>query len=122
MSEAQNGGGAEEDQSQPHAERFGHYEDAAKQAMIGHPLPGENLDTPYLEDAQMWLSVYTELLEFKETLIRDTDDALRTISAPGREEVSKTDAVILAAEAQRFRQRRSLWERRCDELGPAPGG
>jgi hypothetical protein len=43
---------------------------------------------------------------------------LNTISAPGREEVGKTDAMILAAEAQRFRQRISLWEHRCQELTP----
>jgi hypothetical protein len=99
-----------------HAERFSHYEEAAKLAMIAHPLPGEDLSTPYLEDAQMWLAVYTELLEFKQTLLRDTGQALDTISSAGREEVGKTDAVILAAEAQRFRQRVSLWERRCEEL------
>lgn len=99
-----------------HAHRFSHYEEAAKLAMTAHPLPGEDLGTPYLEDAQMWLAVYTELLAFKETLLRDTDNALETISTAGREEVGKTDAVILAAEAQRFRQRLSLWERRCEEL------
>ena len=108
--------------AEPHAERISHYEKAAEQAVIGPPLPGEDLDTPYLEDAQMWHSVYTELLEFKRTLIRDTDEALRRLSTPGREEVSKTDAVILAAEAQRFRQRLSLWERRCAELGPRDAG
>ena len=104
------------DLSEHHAHRFSHYEEAAKLAMVAHPLPGEDLGTPYLEDAQMWVGVYTELLEFKETLLRDTGNALDTISAPGREEVGKTDAVILAAEAQRFRQRLSLWERRCEEL------
>ena len=38
--------------------------------------PGEDLQTPYLEDAQLWLGVYTELLEFKERLLRDTSHAL----------------------------------------------
>jgi hypothetical protein len=104
------------DPSDHHAHRFSHYEEAAKLAMIAHPLPGEDLSTPYLEDAQMWVAVYTELLAFKETLLRDTGHALDSISTPGREEVNKTDAVILTAEAQRFRQRLSLWERRCDEL------
>ena len=87
---------------------------------MAHPLPGEDLGTPYLEDAQMWLGVYTELLQFKETLLRDTGHALDTISDPGREEVDKTDAVILAAEAQRFRQRLALWQRRCEELAAKP--
>ncbi len=106
------------DPNGPHAERFSHYQEAARLAMIGPPMTGEDLGTSYLEDAQMWLAVYTELLEFKEALLRDTDHALRTLSAPGREEVGKTDAVIMDAEAQRFRHRLSLWERRCEELAP----
>jgi hypothetical protein len=107
-----------DDLKEHHAHRFSHYEEAAKLAMVAHPLPGEDLQTPYLEDAQMWLSVYTELLEFKETLLRDTSHALDSMAPPGREEVGKTDAVILDAEAQRFRQRLSLWKRRCEELAP----
>ncbi|MDQ6847822.1 MAG: hypothetical protein M3019_09635 [Candidatus Dormibacteraeota bacterium] len=107
---------SDDDLTEHHAHRFSHYEEAAKLAMAAHPLPGENIDTPYLEDAQMWLGVYTELLAFKETLLRDTGHALAALSAPGREEVGKTDKVVLDAEARRFRQRLSLWERRCEEL------
>ena len=101
-----------------HAHRFSHYEEAAKLAMVGHPLPGEDIKTPYLEDAQLWVGVYTELLEFKEKLLHDTSHALDTISTAGREEVAKTDAVILDAEAQRFRQRLALWKKRREELAP----
>lgn len=102
----------------PHATRISHYQEAAQLAVAAHPLPGEDLASPYLEDAQMWLRVYGELLAFKETLIRDTNSALQTLSTPGREEVSQTDAVILAAEAERFRNRIDLWNRRCQELTP----
>lgn len=104
--------------SEHHAHRFSHYEEAAKLAIVAHPLPGEDLTTPYLEDAQLWFGVYTELLEFKERLLSDTSHALSTISSAGREEVGKTDAVILDAEAQRFRQRLALWKKRCEELAP----
>lgn len=103
-----------------HAHRFSHYQEAAKLAMVGHPLPGEDLTTPYLDDAQMWFGVYTELLEFKEKLLSDTGHALATISTAGREEVAKTDAVILDAEAQRFRNRLAMWKKRCQELAPKP--
>ncbi len=63
----------------PHKTRISHYQDAAQLAVVGHPLPGEDLASPYLEDAQMWLRVYGELLAFKETLIADTDKALETL-------------------------------------------
>ncbi len=100
----------------PHAERFAHYEAAARLSVEAHPLPGEDLRTPHLEDAQMWHRVYSELLAFKETLIRDTQRALEALSTPGREEVRNTDALVLEAEANRFRQRLSQWKTRCQEL------
>jgi hypothetical protein len=100
----------------PHAQRFIQYENAAQLAVLAHPLPGEDLDTTFVDDAHLWLRVYTELLEFKETLMRDTEHALRTIAEAGREEVARTDAVILKAEAQRFRHRLALWKNRCEEL------
>lgn len=100
----------------PHGPRINHYEHAAKEAVVAHPLPGEDLDTAYLEDAQMWVTVYRELLAFKETLIDDTNRALTTMPQVACEEVRATDAVILAAEAQRFRNRLALWEARCVEL------
>lgn len=101
----------------PHAARFGMYASAAEQAASAHPLAGEDLGTPYLEDAQMWHAVYTELLTFKERLLDDTRQALETLPPPARDDVAKTDAVILEAEAQRFRTRLALWERRIGELG-----
>ncbi len=109
-----------DDLEEHHAQRVSHYEEAAKLAMVAHPLPGEDLRTPYLEDAQMWFGVYTELLAFKNNLLRDTAQALDTIAPAGREEVAKTDAVILTAEVERFRQRLSLWKQRCEELAPGP--
>jgi hypothetical protein len=99
-----------------HGPRISHYEHAAREAVIAHPLPGEDVETPYLEDAQMWLGVYRELLGFKRTLIDDMDAALATMPEPACQEVASTDAVILHAEADRFRQRLDFWQRRCDEL------
>ncbi len=115
---AQSGGapGADGATTGGHEKRLSHYQKAADLAVTAHPLDGEDLETPYLEDAQMWLSVYTELLQFKETLLRDTARALETMSPQGYEEVSKTDAVLLDAEAQRFRQRLGMWKQRCAEL------
>lgn len=122
MADSGRSGGATQaegdERGSPHEERLSHYEQAATLAVSAHPLRGEDLGTPYLEDAQMWHGVYTELLQFKETLLRETAQALRTMSPQGHEEVSKTDALLLDAEAQRFRQRLALWKRRCDELTP----
>ena len=112
------GDGGDRTQPDAHEQRLSSYREAAKWAVVGHALPGKDLASPYLDDAQMWLSVYRELLAFKETLIGDTDEALAALSTPAREEIVQTDALILAAEADRFRHRIGLWERRCIELTP----
>lgn len=108
-----------------HGPRFAAYESAAREAVEAHPLEGENLDTPYLDDAQMWVAVYIELLQFKNKLLRDTYTALQTLPPPARDDVQHTDVVVLEAEAQRFRARLALWTDRREELArkaaPAEG-
>ncbi|MBJ7609186.1 MAG: hypothetical protein JF887_07105 [Candidatus Dormibacteraeota bacterium] len=112
------GGRADRPAHPDHAPRFAHYENAAREAVMAHPLYGEDLETTYLEDAQMWLRVYQELLDFKETLLRDMNAALSTMPEVARVEIETSDAVILEAEAQRFRQRLAWWEARCEALTP----
>jgi hypothetical protein len=93
-----------------------HYEAAASRAVEGHPLPGEDLDTLHLDDADLWISTYTELLAFKEALIEEMNARLTSMPAAAVEEVRRSDALVLEAEAQRFRQRLGKWERRRTEL------
>ncbi|MDR3079404.1 MAG: hypothetical protein LBV60_00485, partial [Streptomyces sp.] len=38
-----------------------------------HLQTGEDVDTPYVEDAEHWVSVYRELVEFKLDLLREID-------------------------------------------------
>ena len=99
-----------------HADRRSHYEAAASRAVEGHPLPGENLDTLHLDDADHWISVYRELLGFKEALIDEMNARLKSMPPAAVEEVRGSDALVLEAEAKRFRDRLGKWERRRTEL------
>ena len=92
------------------------YERAAKMAVDSHPLPGEDLDTTYPEDAEHWQNVYTELLEFKHALIAEMDSRLPSMSHEAADEVLRSDHLVLKAEAQRFERRLTLWRERAEQL------
>jgi hypothetical protein len=80
-------------------------------------LPGENPDTPHLEDAAHWVTVYSELVLFKERLLDTAQLGLTQLTASvARAEAAGTDLVVLSAERDRLRSRLDFWKRRQREL------
>ena len=76
-------------------------------------LDGEDPTTRYVEDAAHWITVYSELLLFKERLVDTADEALRNMTELlARDEVSSTDLVVLTAERDRLRRRLDYWKER----------
>jgi len=81
-------------------------------------LDGEDPATRYVEDAAHWVTVYSELLLFKERLVDTATEALRNMTElHARDEVSSTDLVVLTAERDRLRRRLEYWKERQRELG-----
>lgn len=80
-------------------------------------LEGEDPTSTLTDDAEHWISVYRELISYKESLL-DTSaermDEFRHVESMG--EVSEVDGVILASELERFRRRLAFWQKRLDEL------
>jgi len=80
-------------------------------------LDGEDPHTGYIEDAAHWITVYSELVLFKERLVDSASEALRTMTeAEARDEVGKTDLRVLIAERDRLRRRLDYWKERQREL------
>jgi hypothetical protein len=90
---------------------------ASKAADEDRVLEGEDSDTPYLEDATHWVTVYSELLAVKRELVGVSEDRLPDISTEARRELANTDLVVLDAEMKRFSRRLAYWRERCVELG-----
>jgi len=81
-------------------------------------LDGEDPATRYVEDAAHWVTVYSELLLFKERLVDTATEALGNMTElHARDEVSSTDLVVLTAERDRLRRRLEYWKERQRELG-----
>jgi hypothetical protein len=80
-------------------------------------LEGENPETPYLEDAVHWVTVYGELLAVKRDLVGVSESRLPDMPKEARHEVATTDLVVLDVEMKRFSRRLAYWRERCVELG-----
>jgi len=91
---------------------------AAEKTMdVDRLLEGEDPDSPYLEDAQHWASVYGELLSFKEDLLSTARQRLARMSeGSAKKEVTGTDIQILEVERDRLRRRLDYWELRIRKI------
>ena len=79
-------------------------------------LPGEEEDSVHLDDAVHWTKVYSELLDFKRSLLTVAKDRITSMNDAARTEVEKTDLKILQAEALRLERRQEFWRFRSDTL------
>ena len=80
-------------------------------------LPGEDSSSQYPDDALHWASVYRELWDFKNRAIdRMVIDAVG-MGEVARQEIEKTDLVVLRAERDRFQRRAQFWRERYRKLG-----
>lgn len=79
-------------------------------------LAGEEEDTRHLDDAVHWIKVYTELLEFKRSVLATTEESVETMDPDASREITETDLKTLLAEALRFERRLTFWRARAAEL------
>jgi hypothetical protein len=79
-------------------------------------LPGEEPATTNLDDIDHWLSVYSELLGFKQRLVDTTEQAAAELDhSDAQAEVADTDLTLLEGERKRLWRRLRYWQRRKQE-------
>ena len=84
-------------------------------------LEGEDENTQHLDDAEHWVKVYRELLEFKRSVLATTEEHVGTMDPDASVEVQKTDLKALHAEALRFERRLVYWRGRLVEMQEKAG-
>jgi len=82
------------------------------QAMDGESDP----KTASMEQALYWRQIYREILAMEEKVMERIQDLMTTQSAQARHEVELTNVPVVAAQAQRFRDRLGFWTARVHEL------
>jgi hypothetical protein len=78
-------------------------------------LEGEDPDSTYVDDATHWVSVYGELLGFKETLVEAAASRATDLPEDAQPEAG-ADLTILEAERQRLERRYQFWNERLAQL------
>ena len=87
----------------------------ASQAMDGEVDP----NTASMEQALYWRQIYREILAMEEKVMERIQDLMTKQSPQARHEVELTNVPVVAAQAERFRQRLGFWTARVQELvGP----
>jgi hypothetical protein len=79
-------------------------------------LAGEDEATRHLDDAIHWVKVYSELLEFKRSVLATTQQHVVSMDPDASAEVQQTDLKALHAEALRFERRLVFWRTRTASL------
>jgi hypothetical protein len=82
------------------------------QAMDGEGDP----KSASMEQALYWRQIYREILTMEEKVMERIQDLMAKQSAQVRREVELTNVPVVAAQAERFRQRLGFWTARVAEL------
>jgi hypothetical protein len=74
-----------------------------------------------MEQALYWSQLYREILAMEEEVLRRIKDLMLKQSPRARREVELTNVPVVAAQAERFRQRLGFWSARVRELESSSG-
>ncbi len=69
-----------------------------------------------MEQALYWREIYSEILAMEEKVMLRIQDLMAKESAQVRREVELSNVPVVAAQADRFRQRLGFWTARVEEL------
>lgn len=69
-----------------------------------------------LEQALFWKQIYVEVLAMEEKVMARIQDLMALQSPEARREVELTNVPVVAAQAERFRDRLGFWTDRVNEL------
>jgi hypothetical protein len=83
-------------------------------------MHGEDPETRSATQVEYWIGAYTELLAFKEQLLRDIESGIDKLSQTAGEEIRELDVSIIQLQQKRYRARLGFWLARRTELAAAP--
>lgn len=85
-----------------------------------HLQAGEDVETPYLDDAEHWVSVYGELVEFKLDLLGQIDQHMEDAEHLQTEQELDRDRRATELELERIQLHLAYWQQRREELRGRP--
>jgi len=77
---------------------------------------GEDVETPYLDDAEHWVSVYRELVDFKHEMLDQIDQHVVDADHVQSEQEMQRDRRATELELERIQLHLAYWQQRREEL------
>ena len=84
-------------------------------------MPGEDPSSPYIRDAEHWITVYSELYNFTVGILNRFRTEMAGLQKPAQEYLQSHDVVVHEEQIQRFAQRLAFWNRRLARLRARSG-
>jgi hypothetical protein len=82
------------------------------------PLEGEDIATSHWEDARHWMSIYADLIQFKQGILERVRRDVTKLPPVARQ-AAEADVVIIESQMLGYHKRLDLWHRRLSDLdGP----
>lgn len=78
-------------------------------------MEGEDIDSTRPADARHWVSVYSELLAFKQKTLDHMYHDLQDLSRTANEEIRRIDVPLIEGEQLRYRKRLQFWQARAHQ-------
>jgi hypothetical protein len=79
-------------------------------------MPGEDPSSPYIPDAEHWITVYSELYNFTVGILDRFRKEMVDLQKPAQDYLQSHDVVVHEEQIQRFAQRLAFWNRRLARL------
>lgn len=84
-------------------------------------MDGESSESRSAADCAHWIKAYRELLTFKDLLLTDMDEHMKSLSRPANAEIEELDVGLIEMQRKRYERRLDFWLRREKEINKAKG-
>jgi hypothetical protein len=82
-------------------------------------MDGESSESRSLADCAHWIKAYRELLDFKDVLLSDMGEHMKSLSKPANAEIQELDVGLIETQRKRYERRLDFWLRREQEVSEA---
>ena len=76
----------------------------------------ENPSTTSRQEAERWVSMYTELTQMEDDVIKSVKERIAHMSLAARRETERTNLPVLEMDSKRFHARLAFWRKRVGQL------
>lgn len=83
-------------------------------------MDGESSESRSAADCAHWIGAYRELLTFKDNLLSNMDEQIKTLSRPASAEIKELDVGLVELQRERYLRGLDFWLQRQDEINLKP--